>query len=89
PPASTTQIQYPGGAEMIKEAPRTVTPVAWMEAPQWLTVRQACRLSGWDEPSMLEIVRDGGVDVNTEGQIEKQSLYDFQQCLALVLHWDD
>ncbi len=59
PPASTTQIQYPGGAGIIKKAPRIVTPVAWMEAPQWLTVHQACRLSGWDRPSMLEIVREG------------------------------
>jgi hypothetical protein len=60
-----------------------------MEAPQWLTVQEACRLSGWDRPSMLEIVRDGGVDVNTESRIEKGSLHDFQECLALVLHWDD
>jgi len=29
------------------------------------------------------------VDVNTEGQIDKDSLYDFQQCLALVHHWND
>jgi hypothetical protein len=60
-----------------------------MEAPEWLTVQEACRLSGWDSLSMLEIMSDGGVDVNTEGRIDKQSLYDFQQCLALVLHWHD
>ena len=60
-----------------------------MEAPQWLPVQEACRLSGWDGPRMFEIIGDGGVDVNAEGLIEKESLRDFQQCLALVLHWDD
>jgi hypothetical protein len=74
---------------MMGQAPRTVTPIAWMEAPQWLTIEEACRLSGWDVFSMLEIIDEGGVDLNTEGLIEKESLYDFQQCLALVLHWDD
>jgi len=38
---------------------------------------------------MVEIVRDRGVDVNTEGQVDKESLYDFRQCLALVLRWDE
>jgi hypothetical protein len=74
---------------MMGQAPRTVTPIAWMEAPQWLTVEEACRLSGWDELSMLEIIDEGGVDLNDEGLIEKESLYEFQQCLALVLHWHD
>jgi hypothetical protein len=74
---------------MMGQAPRTVTPIAWMEAPQWLTVEEACRLSAWDGLTILEIIADGGVDVNTEGLIEKESLYDFQQCLALVLHWND
>jgi hypothetical protein len=74
---------------MMGQAPRTVTPIAWMEAPEWLTVQEACRLSGWDSFSMLEIIDEGGVDLNTEGLIEKQSLYDFQECLALVLHWDE
>jgi hypothetical protein len=58
-----------------------------MEAPQWLTVQEACQLSEWDGPTMLDIVDDGGVDVNTEGLVEKESLRDFQECLALVLHW--
>ena len=55
-----------------------------MEAPQWLTVQQVSRLSGWDNLAMSAIVREGGVDV--EGLIERQSLYDFQQSLALAHH---
>ena len=74
---------------MTGHVSRTVTPVAWMEAPEWLTVQEACRLSGWDSPTMSVVVREGGVDVNVEGLIERQSLYDFQQSLALVHHWHD
>jgi hypothetical protein len=72
---------------MTVQQMRVVTPIAWMEAPQWLTVQEACCLSGWDVFSMLEIIDGGGVDLNTEGLIEKESLRDFQECLALVLHW--
>jgi hypothetical protein len=60
-----------------------------MEAPDWLSIEQACRLTGWDEKSMQEIIDEGGVDLNEQGLIEKQSLYDFQGCLAQVLHCRD
>jgi hypothetical protein len=38
---------------------------------------------------MLEIVDERGVDLNTEGLIEKRSLHEFQEMLALVLHWNE
>jgi hypothetical protein len=38
---------------------------------------------------VLEIMHDGGVDVDTRGRIEKQSPYDVQPYLDLVLHWND
>jgi hypothetical protein len=38
---------------------------------------------------MLEIIEQDGVDLSTEGLIEKRSLRDFQEAVALVLHWDD
>jgi hypothetical protein len=38
---------------------------------------------------MLSIVDDGGVDTNDNGLIEKQSLWEFQEALVEVLHWDD
>jgi hypothetical protein len=69
--------------------PRIITPVVWYEAPEWLSIEQACCLSGWDWDSMLEIINEGGVDLNADGRIEKRSLYEFQECLALVQHWDD
>ena len=46
-------------------------------------------LSSWDADSMRESVREGGVDLNTEGLIEKRSLREFNECAALVAHWDD
>jgi len=69
--------------------PRVITPVTWIEAPEWLTIEEACYLSGWDRDSMLEIIDEGGVDLNDEGLIEKESLYEFQESLALVLHWNE
>ena len=66
---------------------RVATTVDWLFAPDWLSIDEACFLSGWDHDTMLEIIDEGGVDLNLEGLIEKRSLYEFQECLALVLHW--
>jgi hypothetical protein len=68
---------------------RIITPVVWLEAPDWLTIEEACFLSGWDRASMMEIIAEGGVDLNDAGLIEKESLHEFQESLALVLHWDE
>lgn len=68
---------------------RVATPVDWLFAPDWLTIEQACELSGWDPETMQEIIDEGGVDLNDAGLIEKQSLHDFQETLAEVLHWYD
>jgi hypothetical protein len=41
---------------------------------------------------MLHIIEIGGVDAELDGDtwlIEKESLYEFQESLALVLHWND
>jgi hypothetical protein len=65
---------------------RVATPVDWLFAPDWLTVEQACELSGWGIESLQEIIDEGGVDLNDAGLIEKQSLYEFQEALAEVLH---
>jgi hypothetical protein len=68
---------------------RIATPVDWLFAPDWLTVRQACELSGWDPKSMQEIIDVDGVDLDDAGLIHKQSLLEFQETLAEVLHWYD
>ena len=61
----------------------------WVLAPDWLTVEPVCFLSGWDVASMLAIMDAGGVDLNDDGLIAKDSLEDFQEACALLLHWDD
>jgi hypothetical protein len=38
---------------------------------------------------MLWMAETGCVDLNDAGLIAKDSLDDFQECLAEVLHWDD
>jgi len=72
-------------------SPRIITPVVWLEAPAWLTVEEACWLTGHDRDAMLQIIELGGVDAEHDGEtwlIEKESLYEFQESLAEVLHWE-
>ena len=38
---------------------------------------------------MLQIIDEGGVDLDLAGLIERQSLLEFQEMPALVLHWDE
>jgi hypothetical protein len=73
----------------MMEPRRIATLVDWLFAPQWLTVSEACRLSGWDRAAMLEIIDEGGVDLDDRGLIEKDSLREFNETLALILHWDE
>jgi len=68
---------------------RVAFPTDWVFYPEWLTVEQACYLSGWDTDAMLEIIDVGGVGTNRTGLIEKRSLWEFQECCALVAHWND
>jgi len=88
-----TDIVPLDGAVMLQPVPpRVITPVTWIEAPEWLTVDEACELSGHDRGMMLHIIEIGGVDAERDGDtwlIEKESLYEFQESLALVLHWND
>jgi hypothetical protein len=50
---------------------------------------EAISPAGIERLSMLEIINEGGVDLNTDGLIEKRSLREFNECAALVAHWDD
>jgi len=63
--------------------------VDWAFAPKWLTLEQACWLSGDDQATMAEIIEAGGVDLNDAGLIEKESLWDFLEVAVLVAHWYD
>ena len=71
---------------MITSAPKTASGIDWAFAPDWLTVEEACFLSGHDRGALLEIVADDGVDLDERGLIEKRSLWEFQVTLAEVLH---
>jgi hypothetical protein len=85
-----TLLEVEFAADMVMaERRRVATLVDWLFAPEWLTLQQACELSGRDPESLQEIVDEGGVDLNNAGLIHKQSLYEFQEALAEVLHWYD
>ena len=69
-------------------------PVEWLYAPNWLTLEQACTLSGWDTSALLTsriggIIDEGGVDTDAAGLVERDSLLEFQESAALLLHWND
>ena len=65
---------------------RIPSPVEWAFAPEWLTVEEACHLSGWDKASMMEIIDEGGVDLKDDDEIliDKKSLSEFQEAFAEV-----
>jgi hypothetical protein len=64
---------------------RTARFLDWVFAPNWLTVAEACFLSGWSSDQIAEIIAEGEVDLDDDGLIEKQSLYEFQGALADAL----
>jgi hypothetical protein len=84
-----SRLSLPDDGEMESVQTQVATTVDWLFAPDWLSIEEACFLSDWDRDAMLEIIDEDNVDLDDDGRIEKQSLYEFQECLALVLHWDD
>ena len=83
-----------GKGGKMQESPRrrVVTPVTWLAAPDWLTLQQAAELTGHSLDNIQEIVRTGGVELRKDGDrvlIEKRSLYDFQETLMELSHWDE
>jgi hypothetical protein len=63
-----------------------VNGVDWAFAPDWLTIEQACFLSGHDREAMLEIIEVDGVALNVEDLIEERSLWEFQEALARLVY---
>jgi hypothetical protein len=88
PPAVAAFDALSEGAPMAQAA-RIVTPVAWLEAPQWLTLDYAAYLTGHTIDYLNWMIEDGCVESDGAGLIEKQSLHDFQESLLLVLHWNE
>jgi hypothetical protein len=68
----------------LAERLRIPSPLEWALAPEWLTVDEACYLSGWDKDSMLEIIDEGGVDLKDDEKIliDKKSLVEYQEAAA-------
>jgi hypothetical protein len=62
------------------------SPVEWVHAPEWLTIEQACHLSGWSHDQMLEIIEEGGVDLKDDDEIlvDKESLEEYQEAVVEV-----
>ena len=89
-PARPT-LTYDGAIMMLQPVPlRIITPIVWLEFPDWLTPAQASYLSGHDADTVLWLIEDGAVETRCDGDawlIEKASLYEFQEALAEVLHW--
>ena len=77
------------GRKMLISRPRIVNGVTWAFAPDWLTVSQACELSGYDRGFMLQVIEVDGVDLDNSGRIEKRSLWEWLEVSAEIDHWDD
>jgi hypothetical protein len=73
----------------VRPQPRIATMVDWAFAPQWLSFDQACFLSGHTPDEMLDIIDVDGVDLDNEGRIERESLWQFLEAEVLVAHWYD
>jgi hypothetical protein len=85
----TSDTPFEGVAMIANAQARIVTPVTWLAAPEWLTVDEACHLSGRDRGTLLFWVSDGDVDTNVDGLIAKDSLHEMLEALVLLAHWDD
>ena len=69
--------------------PRVATGVGWAFAPKWLTIEEACYLTGHDEEYMRKVIEVDGVYLNVEGLIEKRSLWEWQETVVELAHWND
>lgn len=68
---------------------RVPTDVTWFFAPEWVTPEKAAQLMGrhYSVQDILELVQEGAVDTKAgeELLIEKESLMEYRDALALVL----
>jgi hypothetical protein len=70
---------------------RIATGVDWVFASEWLTLDEACFLSGHDRGYMLQAIEAGCVDLKDADEllIQKRSLWEYQQVLVELAHWVD
>ena len=89
---SPTSRAHSGGDLMNVQTARIITPVSWLAAPEWLTIEEACYLSGHDEATMRYLILDGNVETKCHGDswlVDKWDLHDYQEILLEVLQWED
>jgi hypothetical protein len=74
---------------ILSPSPRIVNGVTWAFAPDWLTIEEACFLSGRNRDYLLQVLDVDGVDLNDEGLIEKRSLWEWLETSVEIDHWDE
>jgi hypothetical protein len=73
---------------MLGESPRVASQIDWAFAPEFLTIDQARFLTGHDLDYLAAVIEADGMDLDSAGQIEKRSLWEWQETVALLAHWD-
>ena len=74
----------------MEQQVQTATLIDWVTFPDWLSLDEACHLTGYDQATVVQwLVDDGAVDLDNNGLIEKRSLSEFLDALVLVLHLND
>jgi hypothetical protein len=74
---------------MAQQKVQTATLLDWVTSPDWLSLDEACHLTGYDLPAMQSLVDEGMVNLDERGLIDKRSLWEFLESLILALHWAD
>jgi hypothetical protein len=59
----------------------------WVLSPEWLTVDDASALSGLPLDVVRRAMADWCLGLNDDGLINRSSLWEFLESLALLLHW--
>ena len=73
---------------MNVQTARVITPVSWLAAPEWLTIEEACYLSGHDEATMRYLILDGNVESKYHDGawlVDKWYLHEYHETLLEVL----
>ena len=68
---------------------RIATGVDWAFAPEWLTIPQACALTGWSAMEMLDIIEVDGVDLKDDEEnifIDRDSLREYREVRVYMSH---
>lgn len=82
-------VRWKGWDSQLESRPNVATGIDWAFAPDWLTIEEACFLTGHDRLTMYCIIGEDRVGLNTEGQIEKRGLWECQEVTVELAHWEN